>query len=152
MKPLFKSCKEFQEGDKRSLNQAWGLSKGRILCNCPGHRTMKLPQRDISKNSNAIVKGPQNWASSPDSLKYEFKTDKTGISKFSRGDCLEKALMYSSIYSTHGLRRAYWVPCMLLEAENAKIWKDGHLLFISVFPAWQRVFYICKTFHKTSFN
>lgn len=116
-----------------------GHSKGRILCDDTGHRPMKPPSRDIS---NVIVKDLQDWASSPDSLKYAFKTDETEISKCSRVSSWGKALTRSSIHTSHHPVRPYWVPHPLHDARNAQICQDTYLLLISISPARQRVFYV----------
>ena len=40
--PLFKKYYKFQDRNNRALNQSWGFSECRALCNCIGHMPMML--------------------------------------------------------------------------------------------------------------
>lgn len=54
-------------------------------------------------------------------------------------------------FTSHSLLRVYWVPCMLLEAGDAKICKDRPC-FLFLFLQHGRGSSIHKTAHERSFN
>lgn len=52
---LFKT-EEFQDGDNSELNQVWGISNCRVLCDCTVHMFTKLALLDIYIAGEKVIR------------------------------------------------------------------------------------------------